>query len=274
MNIKILFLGDIFGKPGRHAVREVVPRLRREHALDLVIGNCENAAEGRGISVRLAKELFESSVDFLTSGNHIWHSHDIYPYLNEADCRLIRPANFPSGAPGKGWGIVETKKGARVAVINMIGQIFMPQQADYPLHTLDRVFNEVHDEVDVVVVDMHAEATSEKRAFAWHVDGRVQACVGTHTHVQTADEEILPGGCAYITDLGMTGPYNSVIGQERESVLRRFRTTLPVKKFEVASGDVRLCGAIVEIDANSKRAASIKRICERIPDEVSNQWPK
>ncbi|MBI2340653.1 MAG: TIGR00282 family metallophosphoesterase [Deltaproteobacteria bacterium] len=272
--LKVLFIGDIFGKPGRHAVREVVPRLRREHALDLVIGNGENAAEGRGVSVRLAKELFESSVDFLTSGNHIWHSHDIYPYLNEPGCRLIRPANFPSEAPGKGWGIVETKKGGRVAVINIIGQIFMPQQADYPLQALDRVLDEVDNEADAVIVDMHAEATSEKRAMGWHADGRVQACVGTHTHVQTSDEEILPGGCAYITDLGMTGPYHSVIGQEKEAVLKRFRTTLPVKKFEVASGDVRLCGAIIEIDETAKRAVSIKRVCERIPDEVSRQWPK
>src|SRR3990167_8512628 len=224
MNIRILFIGDIFGKPGRHAVREVVPRLRREHSLDLVIGNGENAAEGRGISVRLAKELFESSVDFLTSGNHIWHSHDIYPYMNEAGCRLIRPANLPATAPGKGWGIAETKKGVRVAVINISGQIFMPQQADSPLNALDRVLDEVHDEADVLIVDMHAEATSEKRAMGWYADGRIQVCVGSHTHVQTADEEILPKGCAYIADLGMTGPYNSVIGQEKEAVLKRFRT--------------------------------------------------
>lgn len=261
--IKILFIGDIFGRPGRQAVKELVPRLRNEYSLDLVIGNCENAAQGRGITPKLTQELLNSSIDLLTSGNHIWHSQDIYPFLNESTCRLIRPANLSQEAPGKGWDIVETKGGLKVAVLNVMGQVFMAPSADSPFTAVDRLLDKVSGEADLIILDMHAETTSEKRAMGWYVDGKIQACVGTHTHVQTADEEILPGGCAYITDLGMTGPYNSVIGMEKERVLKRFRTSLPVR-FEVGEGDVRLCGAIIEIDEHTKKAISIQRVCERM----------
>ncbi len=263
MSIKILFIGDIFGEPGREAVKILVPKLRETHRLDLVIANCENAAQGRGVTVKMANEFFKNSIDFLTSGNHIWHSFDIYPFLGVPNCKLLRPANLSREAPGKGAGIVETKGGVRVAVFNIMGKIFMNPVPDCPFKAVDELIGQFSDESDLMVLDFHAETTSEKRAMGWHVDGKLQAFVGTHTHVATADEEVLPKGCAYITDLGMTGPHNSVIGQNKESVIRRFRTSLPVK-FEVGSGDVRLNGAIVEIDEKTKKAISIKRVCERL----------
>ena len=264
MSIKILFIGDVFGEPGRQAVKTLVPKLREEHHLDLVIANCENAAQGRGVTVKMVSEFFKSSVDFLTSGNHIWHCHDIYPFLGEPNCKLLRPANLPREAPGRGAGIIETAKGLRVAVFNIMGRIFMNPPANCPFQSVDDLIGQFSDESDLMVLDFHAETTSEKKAMGWHLDGKLQACVGTHTHVATADEEILPKGCAYITDLGMTGPHDSVIGQNKESIIRRFRTSLPVK-FEVGVGDVRLNGAIVDIDERTKKAVSIKRVCERLP---------
>lgn len=261
--IKILFIGDIFGEPGRRAVKDFLPRLRKKYSFDLVIANCENAAHGKGVTSKLADEIFGYSVDFLTSGNHIWQCQDILEYLNKPDCRLIRPANFYPETPGKGWGVIETKGGVKVAIINIVGNLYMDRPADSPFRAVNSLIEMIRGKSDLIIVDMHAETTSEKKAMGWHVDGRVQACLGTHTHVQTADEEVLPGGCAYITDLGMTGPHDSVIGMNKEIVIKRFLTGMPVK-FDIGKSDVRFCGAIIEIDEKKKRAVSIRRICERL----------
>lgn len=261
--LKILFLGDVFGEPGRRAVKHFVPALKEKHGLGLVLANAENAANGRGISKRLADELVHAGVDFMTSGNHIYYVHDSYPYLNEAECRVLRPYNFSSSGPGRGTAIVTAPGGARVGLINLMGRVFMEPAVNLPFESFDSAYLEVKSESDIVVLDFHAETTAEKRAMGWHADGRVQLLVGTHTHVQTADEEILPGGAAYITDLGMCGPYDSVIGMKKDVVLKRFRHQLP-GKFEVAEGDIRLCGVIAAIDVNRKRAVSIERVCERL----------
>lgn len=264
-NLNILYIGDIFGEPGRRAVKHFVPKLIDQHDVHLVLANCENAAKGRGISKRLVGELLESGIDFLTSGNHVFKVHDIYPYLNDSQTRLLRPYNLSRNSPGKGIGIAESKTGVRVGVINIMGRLFMEPGVDLPFDAVDQAILELQQEVDVLVLDMHAETTSEKRAMGWHVDGRVQLDVGTHTHVQTADEEILPQGTAYITDLGMCGPYDSVIGMDKGIILKRFRTALP-EKFDIGTNDIRLCGVICEIDVHQKRAVSIKRICERLGD--------
>lgn len=261
--IKILFLGDVFGEPGRRAVKHFVPLLREKHGLDLVLANCENAANGRGISKRLADELCNAGVDFMTSGNHVYYVHDSYPYLNEVGCKVLRPYNFSSSSPGRGIGIVESRRGVRVGVVNLMGRIFMEPGVDLPFDSFDRAYLELKSECDLIVLDMHAETTSEKRAMGWYVDGRAHFVVGTHTHVQTADEEILPGGTGYITDLGMCGPYDSVIGMKKDVVMRKMRSQLP-GKFEVAEGDVRLCGAICTIDVSRRRAVAIERVCERL----------
>lgn len=262
--IKILCIGDIFGDPGRRAVKEVVPRLIIEEKIDLVIANGENAAQGRGISTKMVHEMLKAGVDILTSGNHIWHVHEIYSYLDTPDAKLLRPANITSQAPGHGGAIVETKSGGvKVGVINLMGRNFMTPPVNCPYQCIDNYLIDWKGDADVIVVDMHAESTAEKRALGWYLDGKAQIVFGTHTHVQTADEEVLPQGCAYITDLGMTGPYNSVIGMKKELAIKKMRTTLP-SPFEVASGDVRLCGVIVMIDERAKKAINIKRVCEKI----------
>jgi len=262
-NLNILYIGDIFGEPGRRAVKHFVPKLKEQHDLHLVLANCENAANGRGISKRLVEELLKSGVDFFTSGNHIFAVRDIYPYLNQPESRLLRPYNMSKNSPGKGIGVVTASNGIRVGVINIMGRLFMDPGVDLPFDAVDRAILDLQQEADILVLDMHAETTSEKRAMGWHVDGRVQLNVGTHTHVQTADEEILPNGTAYITDLGMCGPYDSVIGMDKNIILKRFRTALP-EKFDIGTNDIRLCGVICEIDVGKKKAVSIKRVCERL----------
>lgn len=261
--MRILFLGDIFGEPGRRAVCHFVPELIKEYSLDLVIANAENMAAGRGISKKLAIEMLDAGVDFMTSGNHVFHVKESYGYLNEPNCPIIRPYNMTRTSPGKGAAVVTSKSGVRVGVINLMGRIFMEPAVNLPFDSFDEALMLMRAEADIIVMDFHAETTSEKRAMAWHADGKIQALVGTHTHVPTADEEVLPGGLAYITDLGMCGPYDSVIGMRKDIVLRRMRTTLP-EKFEVASGDVRLCGAVVEIDVEKKRAVKIERILRKL----------
>ncbi|MBF0105134.1 MAG: TIGR00282 family metallophosphoesterase [Deltaproteobacteria bacterium] len=260
--MNILFLGDIFGEPGRLAIKNLLPRLKEQYSLDLVLANGENAARGRGITTKLAKEILASGVDLITGGNHILQVTEVYPCLNEKDSRVIRPCNFPKQAPGRGVGIVKSKSGVSVGVINVIGNMYLNGAADLPYDAIDDAIQKIRDEADIIVVDMHAEATSEKRAMGWYLDGRVQLVVGTHTHVQTADEEILPGGTAFITDLGMCGPYNSVIGMDKNIILKRFRTGMP-QKFEIGVGDVRVCGIVCEIDLYTKKAVTISRICER-----------
>ncbi|MEJ2069544.1 MAG: TIGR00282 family metallophosphoesterase, partial [Syntrophobacterales bacterium] len=215
--MNILFLGDIVGSPGRRAVEEVLDRLVDRHFIDLVVGNGENASGGIGITPPVADQLLNMGIDLLTSGNHIWKHRDILPYLEETD-RLLRPANYPPDTPGRGHTVLETAIGEKIAVINLEGRVFM-NPLECPFRTADQILSQVPPEVKVILVDMHAEATSEKLAMGWYLDGRVSAVLGTHTHVQTADERLLPQGTAYITDVGMTGPINSVIGMKTEVIL-------------------------------------------------------
>lgn len=261
--IKILYLGDIFGEPGRRIVKHFVPLLRQKHQLDLVLANCENVSHGRGVGSKHARELAGSGVDFMTSGNHIYDVEEVYAYLNQSDAKVLRPYNLPQGVPGRGTTVVETISGVRVGLVNIMGSLFMNMSLDEPFAAADRAIEDLKQKSDVIVLDMHCDATSEKRAMGWHVAGRVQLVVGTHTHVPTADEEILPGGTAYITDLGMCGPYDSIIGMDKQNVLKKFRTGMK-KKFEVAQGDVRLCGVICEIDVHEKKAVKLERVCERM----------
>ncbi|OGX37264.1 MAG: metallophosphoesterase [Omnitrophica WOR_2 bacterium RIFCSPHIGHO2_02_FULL_68_15] len=259
--MKILLIGDIVGNPGREAVRALVPQLRRRHDLDLVVANCENIAGGAGVTPKTAQELFGSGVDFLTSGQHIWRYKEIMPYLNQ-EPRLIRPANYPPGAPGAGAGIIAARDGTKVGVLNLVGRVFL-ETVDCPFRAAQREVERLRRETPVILVDMHAEATSEKIAMGWYLDGQVSAVVGTHTHIQTADERVLPKGTAYLTDLGMTGPYDSVIGRRVDQIIERFLTGIP-QKFEVPETNVILCGAILEVDAKTGRAERLERVQERL----------
>ena len=254
--MRVMILGDVMGRPARRAVRDLVPSLIAKEEIDLVVANAENAAGGMGVDIKSAKELLSAGVQVLTSGNHIWKKKEIYSFLDDQDS-LIRPANFPAGAPGKGWCLWQ-HNGLRALVINLQGRVFMPNHVDDPFRCVDEILRQHAAQSLVVIVDMHAEATSEKYAMGWYLDGRASVVFGTHTHVQTADERILPAGTAYITDVGMCGPFDSVIGMEKESVIRGFITQLP-RQFEVAQDNVVLQGAIVDIDDNG-RAREIRRL--------------
>jgi metallophosphoesterase (TIGR00282 family) len=258
--MKILFIGDIVGNPGREAVKILLPGLKREHALDFVIANAENAAGGSGITPRVADELFDAGVDVITSGDHVWKKREIFEIIDR-DSRILRPVNFPEGAPGKGWNVYSVQ-GIKVGVINAQGRVFM-EALECPFRTSRRAVESISKEAKIIIVDIHAEATSEKVALGWYLDGVVSAVLGTHTHVQTADEKILPSGCAFITDVGMTGPMRSVIGRRVEDVLTRFLTSVPTR-FEVAQEDVQLQGAVLEIDSLSGKARSIVRIQKKL----------
>lgn len=261
-SVKILFIGDIFGRPGRNILKDSLPGLVAEYSPDLVLANGENAAAGFGITPGLVDELLGLGIAVLTTGNHIWDKKEIYPYLAEhADGPLLRPANYPPQVPGRGLYVGKTRAGLEYAVINLQGRVFMPP-IDCPFRTVDTLLESIPESVKIRIVDMHAEATSEKLAMGWHLNGRATAMVGTHTHVPTADETVLPGGTAYITDLGMTGPYESVIGVDKDTVLRKFISQLP-ERFDVAKGDVRLCGVLVEADARTGRAISIERVVRK-----------
>lgn len=260
--MKILFIGDIFGQPGRRITKEILPALREEFAPDLVLANGENAAAGFGITPSLVEELLDLGIAVLTSGNHIWDRKEIIPYLTEhADGRLLRPANYPAGAPGHGLYLGKTAAGVEYAVLNLQGRVFMPA-IECPFRTADSLLEDIPASVKIRIVDMHAEATSEKLALGWHLEGRVTAVLGTHTHIPTADEMVLPQGTAYITDLGMTGPYDSVIGIEKQKVIKKFLDQMPAR-FEVAKGDVRLAAVVIDADAETGRARSIQRIMRR-----------
>jgi len=262
--VKILFIGDIFGSPGRRAVRALLPAIAAEHAPDLIVANGENAAAGFGITPKLVDELLGTGIEVLTSGNHIWDRKEIVPYLAEhADGRLLRPANFPDGTPGEGLYLGRTRDSVPYAVLNLQGRVFM-QSIDCPFRGADALLKRVPAEIKIRILDMHAETTSEKAALGWYVSGRVTAVVGTHTHIPTADERVLPGGTAYITDVGMTGPYDSVIGIEKRAVIEKFLNQLPAR-FEVAEGDVRLCGVLIDADPEEGRARSIQRIAVAVP---------
>jgi metallophosphoesterase (TIGR00282 family) len=257
--LRILAVGDIVGKPGRRAFQQLGRDLARAHRADFVIVNCENAAAGFGVTPEIAEELFEQGADCLTSGNHIWKHRAIYPYIEE-ERRLLRPANFPEGAPGRGWGVYASPAG-EIAVINLMGRTLM-DPLDCPFRLFDQLYQEASAAAAVVVVDFHAEITSEKAAMAHYADGRASLVFGTHTHVQTADERVLPGGTGFITDLGMTGPEDSILGVSKELVLERFLTRMPVR-FEVAAGPALLCGLLTEVDDATGKAISVKRVQER-----------
>lgn len=258
--MRVLILGDVMGRPARRAAQDLVPSLIKKENIDLVVANAENSAGGMGVDIKSAKELLSAGVQILTSGNHIWKKKEIYSYLDHQD-HLIRPANFPEGAPGKGWCIWQ-RNSLKALIINVMGRVFMPNHVEDPFRCVDVIIKEQRDHAPVVIVDMHAEATSEKYAMGWYLDGRASVVFGTHTHVQTADERILPGGTAYITDVGMCGAFDSVIGMERETVIRGFISQLP-RQFEVATDNVVLQGIIVDVDGQSGRAQEIRRL--RIP---------
>jgi len=263
--LRLLIIGDVVGRSGRRAVKANLSRLKKELDLDMVIANGENAAGGKGITREVARDLFASGVDVLTMGNHVWNKREAFEYLDE-EVRIIRPANYPPGVPGVGVGIFGKNKKVKLAVINLAGRVFL-QPLDCPFRKADDILEEIKGRVMVIIIDFHAEATSEKVAMGRYLDGRISALLGTHTHVQTADECILPGGTAYITDIGMTGPFDSVIGVKKEMVIDSFITQTP-QRFEVATGPFQFNGVVVDIDENNGKATAIKRIQKYEVDEL------
>jgi len=266
--VKLLFVGDIVGQPGRRAVKEIVPRLRQEHRLDLVIANGENAAGGSGITANTAGEIFSAGVDLITSGDHLWDQKEIVELL-EREPRFLRPLNYPPGTLGQGSTVVTRPGLPALAVLNLQGRTFMAA-LENPFRCAQIEVQRLRAQTPLIFVDFHAEATSEKIALARMLDGLVSAVIGTHTHVQTADEQIFPGGTAFLCDAGFTGPHESVIGREIEPVIRRFLTNQP-QKFEVAKARVLLQGAVVEIDDHTGRAISIQRLSESLEGKLSGR---
>jgi metallophosphoesterase (TIGR00282 family) len=260
--MRVLMVGDVVGKPGRQLALELVPRLRAEYAVDFVIVNGENAAGGIGITPDIAHVMLQNGINVVTLGNHAWGKREIYSYLDE-EPRLLRPANYPPGVPGRGYGVFQCSAGL-VGVVSLQGRTFM-DPVDDPFRAVDAILESLHRKTAIICIDFHAEATSEKQAFGWYVDGRVSVVVGTHTHVQTADERLLPGGTAYLTDLGMTGPVDSVIGMNKDIVIPRFINLLPAR-FEVADGEAQLCAALIDIDSTTGHAVAIKRL--QVPGHI------
>lgn len=258
--MRILYLGDIFGRATRQMIRQELRAIRQAEAVDFVVGNGENASGGRGIDPNGVDELLDAGIDVVTTGNHIWRHRSIEPVLDE-EPRLIRPANFPANNPGRGWTCATARDGTRVGVVNLIGRVFMGD-FDCPFRAADRALADLKDQADVVVVDMHAETTSEKAAMGWYLDGRVSLVVGSHTHIQTADEKILPEGTGFLTDAGMCGPTRSVIGMRREDVIERFLSQRPAR-FEVAGGPILLQGVFVDVEPATGRANAIRRLQQK-----------
>ena len=267
--MRILFIGDIVGKPGRDLIRVGLSALVEHHSIDFVIANVENAAGGFGITREIGEQLLDAGIDVMTSGNHIWDKREALDYIG-IEPRLLRPANYPAGAPGNGSYMARARTGVNVGVVNVMGRVFMVN-IDDPFAGVLRQIEALKSRARIIFVDFHAEATSEKLAMGWHLDGKVTAVVGTHTHVQTADERILPQGTAYLTDAGMTGPHDSIIGVEVEPALSRFITALP-SKFETATANPRLNGVVVEADEATGRAVDIERISYSLAEltELSN----
>jgi metallophosphoesterase (TIGR00282 family) len=255
--MKILFIGDIVGKPGRKAVKEGLPELVNKLKIDFVIANVENAAAGFGITKAVGEEIFALGVDVMTSGNHIWDKKEAITYITKEN-RLLRPANYPSAVPGCGSIVMTSRSGEKIAILNLSGRVFMPL-LNCPFKIAKHELPALKEQAKVVVVDFHAEATSEKAAFGWFIDGDVSAVLGTHTHVQTADEKILPEGTAFISDVGMTGPVDSIIGVKKELIINKFLTQIPVR-FEIAKGEAVLSCVVVEINSKTGRASRIQRI--------------
>lgn len=258
MILKILCIGDVVGRPGRQVVSQAVPALMRERGVNCVVANVENAAAGSGLTEALYEKFLRYGVDVMTMGDHIYRKADLLPVLERSD-RIVRPANFPPESIGREFTLIETKAGPRVAVISLIGRLFIKTVSDCPFHAVERVLARLPRDVKVVVVDMHAEATSEKVAMGWHLDGRVSVVFGTHTHVPTADERVLPRGTAYVTDLGMAGPYDSVLGRRKDRVLHAMTTGMPTP-FDVATDDARMYGVIVTVDSDTGLATAIERV--------------
>ncbi|MBI4368582.1 MAG: TIGR00282 family metallophosphoesterase [Candidatus Omnitrophica bacterium] len=261
--MKVLVIGDTVGKPGRTACRKLIPKLRLQHEIDLVVVNGENLAGGSSVTRETVEELLSNGVDVITSGDHIFKKKEAALVVEENPA-VLRPLNYPQGTPGHGFTVVTTQNGAKAAVVNLLGRVFL-QSVDCPFQAMESVLKSLQSQTPVILVDFHAEATSEKIAMGWFLDGRVSAVYGTHTHVQTADESILPKGTAYMTELGMSGPYRSVLGRDIEQVLHKFKTQMP-GPMEVASEDVRLSGALIEIEVQTGRAKSIQRIHEKLND--------
>jgi len=258
MKINLLCIGDVVGRPGRFVVSQALDQIVEQHDIHCVICNGENAAGGSGLTPQLYDKLRRYGVNLITMGDHIYRRHDIIPVLETSD-RIVRPANFSPESVGKTFAVYETSAGPKVAVVSLLGRLFMRTMADCPFRAADKVLGQIPPDVKIVAVDMHAEATSEKISMGWHLDGRVSVLFGTHTHVPTADERILPDGTAYITDLGMTGPYDSVLGRRKDRVVRTFITNLP-SPFDVATGDPRLCGIVVRVESTTGRATHVERI--------------
>ena len=258
--MKILFIGDIVGKPGRRAVKELLPSLVSGHDVDMVIANCENAASGFGITREVVEELYDSHIDVLTSGNHVWDKKEVMEFIDDYES-LIRPANYPAGVPGAGSVLMPTVSGQYVGVLNLAGRILM-HPVDCPFTVAKKEIERLKSRTSVIIVDIHAGDIG-KAGTRWYLDGEVSAVLGTHTHVQTADNEVLPNGTAYISDAGMTGPFDSVIGIKKDTIIERFLTQIP-NRFDVAKNDVRLQGVVIDIDTQSGRANAIERISVKL----------
>ena len=259
--LKILFIGDIVGEPGRRAVSELLPRLRRQHGVDLIIANGENSAGGSGITPKTAEEIFAAGVDIITSGDHLWDQKEVIGLLQN-ESRFLRPLNYPQGTPGQGSVVYQANNQAPVAIVNLQGRTFMPD-LENPFTFIRAEVERLRQKTNIIFIDLHAEATSEKAALARMLDGQVSAVIGTHTHVQTADEQIFPGGTAFLSDAGFTGPHESVIGREIEPVIKRFLTLQP-QRFAVAENNVKLQGVVVEINDHTGKALNIQRVSENL----------
>ncbi len=266
--MKILFIGDVVGAPGRQALTTHLDRLRSEERIDFVIANAENAAGGFGLTRAVANDLFDLGIHALTGGNHLWDKRELLDFIGH-EPRILRPANYPSGVPGARFGIFTTEAGLRVGVLSLMGRVFMPL-TDCPFRCADELLPRMRAETPIIIVDVHAEATSEKVAMGYYLDGRVSAVLGTHTHIQTADERILSQGTAYLTDVGMTGPYDSVIGVVKEIAIGRFLEQTP-RRLTTASGDARLSAAIVDVNENTGRARAIHRV--HLASDLREQEP-
>lgn len=255
--LNVLVIGDIVGRPGRQSFAKLFPLLQKEYSVDFCIVNGENSAAGSGLTPKVVSFLLESGADVITTGDHVWKNQAVYKIIDE-EPRLLRPANYPDSAPGRGYNVFKLKNGTEIAIINLIGRVFM-NAVDCPFKISTELVSKLSQQTPVIIVDMHAEATSEKIALGWHLDGKVSCIFGTHTHVQTADETILPNGTGFITDVGMTGPHKSVLGREIEPVLKRFITQVP-SRFDVAENNLKVCGAVFKVDERTGKTLSVKRI--------------
>ncbi|OGR89073.1 MAG: metallophosphoesterase [Elusimicrobia bacterium RIFCSPLOWO2_01_FULL_59_12] len=259
--MKILFFGDIIGRAGREGLARILPKLREAHQPDFIIANAENAAHGKGLTPRIAEELWGQGIDVLTMGNHTLDKKEILSILDNP--RLLRPANYASGFAGRGSGVYPSRSGKKVGVLQVMGRVYMPL-TDCPFRTADKELETLRKETPIILVDLHAEITSEKAALGWHLDGRASAAIGTHTHIQTADERLLPGGTAFLTDAGACGPVNSIIGMDIKAAMTRFLTGA-FSPLVVAEGDALVCGCVIEVDEKTGKARSIQRIREHVP---------